>query len=56
MRYVEGLDLKRIAKRLKVPLGTVKARLSRAPDALKEKLRIQETTARFYLEQLKQKK
>jgi RNA polymerase sigma-70 factor (ECF subfamily) len=56
MRYVEGMDLKGIAKKLKVPLGTVKARLSRAPNILKESLQIQETTARFYLEQLHRKK
>ena len=55
MRYIEGLDLKEIAKRLKVPLGTVKARLSRSPAMLKDALNIQETTARFYLEQLKKK-
>jgi RNA polymerase sigma-70 factor (ECF subfamily) len=56
LRYVDGLDLKAIAKKLKVPLGTVKARLSRAPNVLKGALQIQETTARFYLEQLARKK
>jgi RNA polymerase sigma-70 factor (ECF subfamily) len=56
LRYVEGLDLKAIAKKLKVPLGTVKARLSRAPNSLKDALQIQETTARFYLDQLMRKK
>ena len=50
MRFLEGKDLKEIAKEQKVPLGTVKARLSRAPDLLKDKLHIQRTTVRFYLE------
>lgn len=52
MRYLDGLELKEIARRLKVPLGTVKARLSRAPRLLREGLSIRETTARFYIEQL----
>ncbi len=56
MRYVDGMDLKSIAKKLKVPLGTVKARLSRAPNILRDALQIQETTARFYLDQLMRKK
>lgn len=56
MRYVDGMDLKTIARKLKVPLGTVKARLSRAPNILRDALQIQETTARFYLEQLHRKK
>lgn len=52
LRYVEGLDLKEIARRLEIPLGTVKARLFRAPRMLQDALSIQETTARFYLDQL----
>lgn len=56
LRYLKGLSIKEIARKLKVPEGTVKARLSRAPDMLKENLRIQETTARFYLDQVKRRR
>lgn len=56
LRYLEGLELREIARRLGVPLGTVKARLSRAPRLLLDRLRIQETTARFYLDELRKKR
>lgn len=56
LRYIKGLSIKEIAKKLKVPEGTVKARLSRAPDMLKENLSIHETTARFYLDQIKKQR
>ncbi|HLG42610.1 MAG TPA: RNA polymerase sigma factor [Planctomycetota bacterium] len=52
LRYLDGLELKVIGRRLNIPLGTVKARLFRAPRMLQDALSIQETTARFYLDQL----
>jgi DNA-directed RNA polymerase specialized sigma24 family protein len=50
LRFMEGKDLKEIAETTNVPLGTVKARLNRAPDLLRNDLHIQQTTIRFLLE------
>lgn len=50
LRYREGLSLKQIARRLKLPVGTVKARLSRAADMLKDSLNFQQTTVRTFLD------
>lgn len=38
LHHIEGLDVKDIAKTLKVPAGTVKSRLARAREELKRKL------------------
>ena len=38
MHHIEGMDVKEIAKMLKVPVGTVKSRLARARGELKRKL------------------
>ncbi|MCE9581916.1 MAG: sigma-70 family RNA polymerase sigma factor [Planctomycetes bacterium] len=56
MRYYEGKSLAAIAKELGVPVGTVKARLSRAPEMLKQSMSVQATTARMFLEQMKKKR
>jgi RNA polymerase sigma-70 factor (ECF subfamily) len=53
LRYYQGLPLAEIAKIQGVPLGTVKARLSRAPDMLRQSLTVQATTARLFLEHKK---
>jgi DNA-directed RNA polymerase specialized sigma24 family protein len=50
LRYRESKPLKAISKHLKVPLGTVKARLSRGSDILKDALNFQQTTVRTYLD------
>lgn len=55
MRFYEGKDLAGIAKELGVPLGTVKARLSRAPDMLRQGMAVQATTARMFLERKKKR-
>jgi len=49
LRYVEGKELREVARTLGVPVGTVKARLSRAPALLREGLQIQQTTLRLFL-------
>ncbi|MBI2921858.1 MAG: hypothetical protein HYY18_12300, partial [Planctomycetes bacterium] len=49
MRFFESLPVAGIARALGVPVGTVKARLSRAPDMLRQTLSVQATTARFVL-------
>lgn len=56
MRFYEGKDLAEIAKELGVPLGTVKARLSRAPEMLRQSMTVQATTARLFLERMKKKR
>lgn len=53
MRFYEGKDLATIARDLGVPVGTVKARLSRAPEMLRQSMTVQATTARMFLEQKK---
>ncbi|MCC6738916.1 MAG: sigma-70 family RNA polymerase sigma factor [Planctomycetia bacterium] len=55
MRFYEGKELAVIAKELGVPLGTVKARLSRAPDMLRQGMTVQATTARMFLERKKKR-
>jgi RNA polymerase sigma-70 factor (ECF subfamily) len=50
LRYREGRSLKQIARALHLPLGTVKARLSRASDILKDALNFQQTTVRTFLD------
>lgn len=55
MRFYEGKDLATIARELGVPLGTVKARLSRAPEMLRQGMAVQATTARMFLERKKKR-
>lgn len=50
LRYRENQPLKAISKQMGLPLGTVKARLSRATDILKGALNFQHTTVRTYLD------
>lgn len=38
LHHIEGMDLKDIARELRIPVGTVKSRLARARDELKRKL------------------
>lgn len=40
LHLIEGLEYEHIARRLRVPLGTVRSRLSRARDALKSRLAV----------------
>lgn len=50
LRYRENKPLKAIASQMGLPLGTVKARLSRATDILKGALNFQHTTVRTFLD------
>lgn len=50
LRFHDSRPLKDISKKMDLPLGTVKARLSRASDILKEALNFQQTTVRTYLD------
>jgi len=56
LRFYGGMALGEIAKELGVPLGTVKARLARAPEMLRQSMTVQATTARLFLEQMKKKR
>lgn len=49
LRYKQGMKVQDIAKKLNVPTGTVKARLSRAHDILKSYLGLGHTTIVTYL-------
>lgn len=49
MHFVKRQKLREIATALKVPVGTVKARLSRGLEMLKGRLNFQHTTVRMYL-------
>ena len=49
MHFTKRMKLREIAAELKVPTGTVKARLSRGLEMLKGKLNFQHTTIRMYL-------
>ena len=53
LRFYEGLELRDIARQLGVPIGTVKARLSRAPEILRQSLRVQATTAAICLDEMR---